>query len=156
MKKIILLCLLVFGKKVFAQENTPKVFIKDIKDNVVLFSEVVKNDSTVLVVLWATWCGPCINELDNLKIALKSNTNKKIKVVAVSIDDSRTSNKAKNFAKAKRWTFDIFLDPNNDLMRALNVSNPPYSCVIKNNTITYAKTGYIEGSETELLKKCDK
>jgi cytochrome c biogenesis protein CcmG, thiol:disulfide interchange protein DsbE len=155
MQKIIFVTLLLFSNHIFAQQNIPATFVKDTKGNSVLFSETVKTDSTVMLVLWATWCGPCINELENLKIALKNHPNKNIKVIAVSVDDSRTSNKAKSFAKAKRWTYDIFLDPNNDLMRALNVSNPPFSCIIKNNKIVYSKTGYFEGSEIDLLKKCD-
>ena len=139
-----------------AQQPAPKVFIKTETCKSVLFSDVIKNDTNAIVVFWATWCNPCINELENLKFLISQQQNKNIKVYAVSVDDSRTSNKAKSFAKSKRWPFTILLDPNNDLMRAFNISNPPYSCVIKKGVISFAKNGYIQGSETELLKAYNK
>ena len=133
------------------QQQVPKVFVKTDDGKAVLFSNLIKKDSNIIVVFWATWCNPCINELENLKILLNNPQHKNVKVYAISVDDSRTSNKAKSFAKSKRWNFTILLDDNNDLMRAFNISNPPYSCVIKNGIVTFAKNGYLEGSEATLL-----
>ena len=72
---------------------------------------------------------------------------------AVSVDDARTSSRVSSFVKGKGWTFDVYLDPNNDLKRALNINDVPYLVIIKNGVIKYQKSGFLPGSETELLEK---
>jgi hypothetical protein len=75
------------------------------------------------------------------------------KVIAISIDDARTSARVKSFVKGKGWTFDIYLDPNSDLKRALNVNEVPHVLIIKNGKIVYQHNGYLPGNEEELFEK---
>ena len=52
----------------------------------------------VLVVnLWATWCGPCVKEMPTLAALQKAYADKGVKVVAISIDAPRDTDKAKAF-----------------------------------------------------------
>ena len=52
----------------------------------------------VLVVnLWATWCGPCVNEMPTLAKLQASYAGMPVKVVAVSVDSAQSTDKAKAF-----------------------------------------------------------
>jgi peroxiredoxin len=106
------------------------------------------------VSLWATWCIPCINELENIHEQYAERQKQTpFKIVAISIDDSRTSARVKSFVKGKGWTFDIYLDENSDLKRALNINDVPHVLIIKKGKIVYQHNGYVPGNEEELFEK---
>ena len=104
---------------------------------------------------WATWCGPCIKEhnaLDEVYQDWQDETG--VKIYAVSIDDSRTTAKVKPFVEGKGWDFEVLLDVNKDLARAMNVGNPPHTFLFDGNgKIVYQHTGYFEGGEEDLYEE---
>jgi thiol-disulfide isomerase/thioredoxin len=115
------------------------------------FSET---DKLYLISFWATWCGPCINELDELNEVIddwKKELN--LEVIAISTDDARTQKRVKPMVNGKGWGYTILLDTNQDLKRALTIVNIPYTIVVKNNQILHIQNGYVPGSEVELLAK---
>ena len=115
------------------------------------FNEV---DKLYVFSFWATWCAPCINELEAMhkKYATwKESLN--VEIIAVSIDDSKTQKRVKPFLKGKGWTYNVLLDSNQELKRALSIVNVPYTIVVKNSKIVYVSNGYSQGSEEELFNK---
>ncbi|WKD85866.1 Thioredoxin [Polaribacter huanghezhanensis] len=45
-----------------------------------------KNDTTYVVNFWATWCVPCVKELPNFEKINEEYSNKKVKIILVSLD----------------------------------------------------------------------
>ena len=44
-------------------------------------------DTLYVVNFWATWCGPCIKEMPAFEATRQANTDRKVKVLLVSMDD---------------------------------------------------------------------
>jgi len=117
-------------------------------------NEATSDDNIYIVSLWATWCVPCIKELDAISEVYddwQDETN--VQLVAVSIDDSRTVKRVKPLINGKSWDYKILLDTNNDLKRALGAATVPLTLLVKNNKILYKHSGYNPGSEIELFEK---
>jgi peroxiredoxin len=115
------------------------------------FNEV---DKLYVFSFWATWCAPCINELEAIHkkyASWKEALN--IEIIAVSIDDSKTQKRVKPFLNGKGWTYKVLLDANQELKRALSIVNVPYTIVVKNNKIVYISNGYSQGAEEEFFNK---
>lgn len=113
-----------------------------------------EKDKIYVFAFWATWCAPCLNELDaiNEKYAAWSK-ELNFEVVAVSIDDARTQKRVKPLLNGKKWPYTILLDTNQDLKRALSIVNVPYTIVVKNQKIVHIHNGYSQGAEEELFEK---
>lgn len=46
----------------------------------------VGKDTTFVINFWATWCGPCVEELPNFEKLNRSKFSKPLKVILVSLD----------------------------------------------------------------------
>ena len=76
-----------------------------------------------------------------------------MKVVAISIDQAQDANKVKPLVDGYGWEYDVILDPNSDLKRALGINLIPYALVLDGNgNIVYNHTGYVDGGEEELIE----
>ena len=140
----------------FSQESLPNIKLKSISSKEVSLVEMaaLAKDTPIIVSFWATWCIPCVTELDNINEELKEKQAvRPFKFIGVSIDDSRTAQRVKPFAKGKGWQFDVLLDVNSELKRVLNVTDVPHVIIIKDNKIVYRHTGYIAGEEDNLFNK---
>lgn len=155
MKKLILtlsICLLSLAS--FAQNNLPSVDLTSLDGKNIALSDAINKDGVTIISLWATWCVPCLKELDainDLYEEWQEETN--VKLIAVSVDDSRTVKRVKSLVNGKDWDYTILLDINSDLKRALNASSIPLTILVKGNKIIYEHSGYSPGTEFELYEK---
>ncbi len=154
MKKFCLLVLFI-NVSVFAQKQLPNINLANIDGkSISLKSDFVEKDKLYVFSFWATWCTPCISELDemnDLQEEWKKSLN--FEIIAVSTDDSRTQKRVKPLINGKGWDFKVLLDTNQDFKRALSIVNIPYTIVVKNGEIVHIQNGYVPGNEKVLVEK---
>ena len=154
MKKIVLLLLLIISFQAYSQTELPDIDLTTLDGKTLSSIEATTQENVVVVSLWATWCVPCLKELDaisELYDEWQDETN--VELIAVSVDDSRTVKRVKPLINGKGWDYTILLDKNNDFKRALGAATVPLTLLIKNNQIVYRHSGYTAGAEFELYEK---
>ena len=165
MRSIVLTLMMFFAVTLVQANDTtkqkqqlPSVMVKKMDGTPVNIQDYGKTGKIMVISFWATWCTPCIKELNNV-LDLYDDWQKKygLELVAVSMDDARTSSKVQPVANSLGWPYLILLDENKDLARAMNVNNPPQTVLIdQNGNIVYVHNGYTEGSEIELEEQIKK
>ena len=158
MKKLVallLMALMVTGLHAQSKTDLPSVTLKNLAGKDVNIAKLSNNGNPIVITFWATWCKPCIKEhiaLSDVYEDWQDETG--VKIYSVSIDDSRSTAKVKPFVEGKGWDFEVLLDVNGDLKRAMNVSNPPHTFLIDGDgKIVYQHAGYVDGSENELYEE---
>lgn len=154
MKKILILLCVTLSISVFSQNELPGVNLETTDGKTVNIQKVAAQDNVVVISLWATWCVPCLKELDAISEVYdewQAETN--VQLIAVSVDDSRTVRRVKPLINGKGWDYTILLDSNNDLKRALGAATVPLTLLVKDNKIVYRHSGYSPGAEFELYEK---
>lgn len=145
--------LLIFTLGVHAQEQLPNINLKTLDNETVSLRTISKNNELMVISLWATWCVPCKNELDAINDIYEDwQDETDVALYAISIDDSRTVKRVKPLVNGKDWDFEILLDTNNDLKRALGAATVPLTLVVKNGKIIFRHSGYTPGYEDELFE----
>jgi len=154
MKTKIITFFIIFCGFSYGQEMLPDVELKTLSNSIISTKKIASENELIIISLWATWCVPCKNELDAVSDLYQDwidETN--VVYYAVSIDDSRTSNRIKPMINGKDWDFEILLDQNSDLKRAFGISTVPYTVIVKNQKVVYKHTGYTPGYEEELYSE---
>lgn len=138
----------------FAQQEFPSVDLKSLESETISTSSFNEKDKLYVFSFWATWCAPCIQELEAISEVYEDwKTQINVEIVAVSTDDSRTQKRVKPLVNGKGWGYKILLDTNQDLKRRLSIANIPYLVVVKNGKIVFIQNGHTPGAEEELLAK---
>jgi thiol-disulfide isomerase/thioredoxin len=136
----------------------PNVVVKTLDGKSVNVQDFNNDGKPFAICFWATWCKPCLLELNTMAELYEDWQNETgIKIYAVSIDDSRTSGKVLPLVNSSEWEFEVMLDINSELKRALGVNNPPHTFLCNGNgEIVWQHVSYALGDEENLLSQVRK
>jgi thiol-disulfide isomerase/thioredoxin len=107
----------------------------------------------VLLDVWASWCGPCKQELPMLDDLAKRLRADGIEILAVSVDQER-ANLTKFLRVRPHWSLTIAHDPKGQIADTLAPDKMPTSYVIdRAGTIRYVNSGFEPGDAREIERR---
>ena len=139
-------------------DKIPAVSLKKLDGSKINSSTFSNNGKPIIISFWATWCKPCKKELDAIQESYSEWTKETgVKLIAISIDDARSSGKVVTDVKSKGWDFEVYLDENSDFKRAMNVNNVPHTFLVDGNgKIVWSHNSYTDGDEVALYENVKK
>jgi len=161
MKETLFVLIFISSLSLVAQEKLngfPSVDIKNIEGKIINTDEFDNGGKPIIVSFWATWCKPCAKELDAIsEVYDEWQDETGVRLLAISIDDARNTAKIAPFANGKDWPYEVYLDANSDLKRALNVNAIPHTFLLNGKKeIVWQHTSYFDGDEDELFEEIQK
>src|ERR1019366_1190792 len=102
----------------------------------------------VMVDFWATWCGPCQQEMPLLDQMYKKYKPAGFTLIGVNVDKEEPA--VKELLARKPVSFPVLLDPANQVSKAYHVEEMPSSVIIdRKGDIRYIHRGYRPGDEND-------
>jgi peroxiredoxin len=106
----------------------------------------------VMVNFWATWCGPCQQEMPLLDQMYKKYKPAGFTLIGVNVDKDAPA--VKELLARRPVSFPVLLDPANQVSKAYHVDDMPSSVIIdRKGEIRYIHRGYKPGDENEYLDR---
>ena len=128
----------------------PDLTIKLINGKQTRLSSLLE-DGPILVNFWATWCAPCKKEMIFLEEFHKKYSDQGFRVLAISTDSPKSMSKVKSYIRAKKHTFLVGLDPNQEVAKKMNAMVMPTVILIdKDRKVSWYHQGFIPGDENEI------
>ena len=151
--KPIILITAIFSA-VYADEQRdiilPDLSVKLLNGKQVRLSGLLE-EGPLLVDFWATWCAPCKKEMIFLEEFHKKYYEKGFRVLAISTDSPKSMSKVKSYIRAKKHTFMVGLDPNQEIAKKMNALLMPTVIILnKDRKVSWYHQGFIPGDEKEI------
>ncbi len=155
MKHFLFVLTMIVATTIQAQTDLPEAMVEDI-NGIRSSTTAFENDGAPIIIsFWATWCKPCLKELAAIEEVYEDWVDETgVKLIAISVDDSRSAPRVRSFVLGSGWEYDVYLDKNGDFKRAMNVVNIPHTFLLDGEgNIVYQHTSYAPGDEDDLYEK---
>ena len=154
----LLFTLFLLASQTIAQEKSlPNVEVKTLKGKTFNIQNLYNDGKPMVMRFWATCCKPCKKELNAIAEVYDDWQDETgVKLIAISIDDTRSMSKVAPYVNSSDWDYEIYLDQNSDLKRAMGVSTVPHTFLINGDgKIVWNHKGYIDGDEEKLYEEIE-
>ena len=109
----------------------------------------------VMVNFWASWCGPCRDELPKMEALYQEYQDMGFEILAVNVDDDES--KADVLLDDIEVSFPILFDRTNKTSKLYDVSAMPTTILIdRNGNKRFLHKGYKPGYENDYKKQIKK
>lgn len=155
MKHFLFVLTMIAATTIQAQTGLPEAMVEDI-NGIRSSTTALENDGAPMIIsFWATWCKPCLKELAAIEEVYEDWVDETgVKLIAISVDDSRSAPRVRSFVLGSGWEYEVYLDKNGDFKRAMNVVNIPHTFLLDGEgNIVYQHTSYAPGDEDDLYEK---
>ena len=106
----------------------------------------------VMVNCWATWCGPCRQEMPQLNRLYEKYHAAGFVLLGVNVDDD--TSKAAEVAGKLGVTFPVLLDTDKTVSKLYELSTMPSTVIIdRDGKVRYVHRGYLTGYEDNYEKQ---
>lgn len=113
------------------------VQLVDMTGKAVALSEYAGKSKCVLIDFWASWCGPCIQEMPNLVKTYNAYKAKGLEIVGVSVDEDRQA--WLNAVKTHNMTWIQLGDDTKSASELYGVNTIPHTVLLAQDGIIIAK-----------------
>ena len=117
----------VYDNVIFLDKNDKKINIKEFNGNLLLLN------------FWATWCGPCKEEMQSLdRLQINQNLNN-LKIFAINISQESKKKVDSFFEDLNIKNFDPYFDAPTTLAKTFTLRGVPTSILIDKNGKEFAR-----------------
>ncbi len=137
------LFLILFGLPVLSQNSIlPDVDIFNLDGSLMNAKDISINNQVAVIVFWNSDNRESLDQVKLLNEEFENGLkNKDVKVICICTDYSGVMQKIRPLVSGIGLSFDVYVDKNNDLKRAMCIPLTPFAMVINQANVVYLQTG---------------
>ncbi len=133
-----------FKNKIFYEEiYAPEFSLKDLKDKTVRLSDF--SNKVILLNFWATWCGPCRDEIPGLKNLYANYGDKGFVVIGIILADTKSN--VSSYVDSNNINYPVLMGDN-----VVSAAYGPYDGDEDPTDIMYIPTTFIISSDRKIIQ----
>ncbi len=139
----------------FAADKAADFTLRDLAGQEVHLADL--SGKVVVLSFWATWCGPCKEEMPHLNKLYGEKKDAGLVVLSISTDDARSASKVKPFIEKMGYSFPVLLDRESTVIGTYNPAKTlPFTVLIdRKGNISHVASGYNPGDEVAIAQKVE-
>ena len=143
---VLLLLISVSASAAKIEGKAPDFTLKSLHGDNVKLSE--QRGNVVMINFWASWCGPCRQEMPLLNDLYLRYRDMGFTLLGVNVEEDST--KAKKMVSELKVAFPVLFDTSNSVSKLYKVEAMPSTVIVdRNGNMRYRHRGYKPGDEKE-------
>lgn len=120
--------------------------LPNMENQLVSFEEALEGNKLVWVNFWATWCGPCRQEMPMMAELYKEHHENGFNIVAIDVDEDR--NTVQSYLDDYPVPFTVLLDSTGELAQSFRIEALPTSFLVDSTgTVLETSVGFNQSWE---------